>query len=351
MSKLFTRASVSGATLSGANLKSALTALWDALNSGGFSDASRTTITATATLVSTQCGLLLVDATSAAIVLTLPTSGSATDDLKYEVRRIDSSANSVTVVRGGTDTIEGAATALTIAPNSSAKLQMPGGSTNWRVLYLSGGSASAARAAIAASAQATRIDVASVAGTVNLTTAAPDTDDIRITGALAITAFTVAAGRVIRVTASGAHTLTNNANIVTNSGANIVCAAGDTYLLRATAANTVEVLGYTRAGAGFAIRAWCLFDGTVAGTNAPTAGGNVSSVTRNGAGDWTVNFSVALPDTLYAVAGSSYNAAAQLDAVSVHSGTGPTASAVRVQNVRSGVGAADSTRVSIIVVR
>ncbi len=107
--------------------------------------------------------------------------------------------------------------------------------------------AAAARTALSVAPRATRIDVASVAGTVDLTTSAPDTDDIRITGALAITAFTVAIGRVLRVTASGAHTLTNNANIVTNTGANIVCAAGDSYMLRATAANTVEVIGFVAA--------------------------------------------------------------------------------------------------------
>lgn len=93
--------------------------------------------------------------------------------------------------------------------------------------------------------RATRIDVASAAGAVDLTTNAPSTDDIRITGALAITAFTVITDRVLRVTAGGAFTLTNNASIVTNTGANIVCASGDTFMLRATAANTVEVLGYT----------------------------------------------------------------------------------------------------------
>lgn len=152
MSKLFTRATVSGASLSGANLKSVLTTLWDALNSLGITDASRTTVTSSASLVSTQCGLLLVDATSASIVLTLPTSGSATDDLVYSVRRIDSStANSVTVVRGGTDTIEGSTSAILIPPGGSTKIQMPGGATNWRVLSASGGTAVGARNNISAS--------------------------------------------------------------------------------------------------------------------------------------------------------------------------------------------------------
>lgn len=100
---------------------------------------------------------------------------------------------------------------------------------------------------IGASPRATRLDVASVAGTVDLTTNAPNTDDIRITGTLAITGFTVATDRVLRVTAGGAFTLTNGAGLVTQTGANIVVAAGDTFMLRATAANTVEVLNFTKA--------------------------------------------------------------------------------------------------------
>lgn len=50
----------------------------------------------------------------------------------------------------------------------------------------------------------------------------------------------------------------------------------------------------------YGCRAWCFFDGTVTGTNAPAAGGNVTSVTRNGVGDYTINFTVAMPDVNYA---------------------------------------------------
>lgn len=105
----------------------------------------------------------------------------------------------------------------------------------------------AARAAFGVAPRAARIDVASVAGVVDLTANAPDTDDIRLTGALTVTGFTVAIGRRIYVVAGGASTLTDNASIVTNKGANIVCAAGDSYVLRATAANVVEVLEFSPA--------------------------------------------------------------------------------------------------------
>ena len=92
----------------------------------------------------------------------------------------------------------------------------------------------------------TRIDIASAA-TVNLTTGAPNARHINITGTTSITAFTVAAGQCYFVRFNAALTLTNNANIVTQSGANITTAAGDTCILRATAANVVEVLGYVPA--------------------------------------------------------------------------------------------------------
>lgn len=89
-----------------------------------------------------------------------------------------------------------------------------------------------------------RIDVASAA-TVNLTTGAPNTRHINITGTTTITGFTIAAGRCYFVRFNATLTLTNGAALVTQTGANITTAAGDTCILRATAANVVEVLAYT----------------------------------------------------------------------------------------------------------
>lgn len=53
------------------------------------------------------------------------------------------------------------------------------------------------------------------------------------------------------------------------------------------------------------VKAWCTFNGTLAGTNAPIAGNNVTSVTRNAAGDYTVNLAKATVDANYAVLGTS----------------------------------------------
>ena len=61
--------------------------------------------------------------------------------------------------------------------------------------------------------------------------------------------------------------------------------------------------GYGSAALAFGVRAWVNFNGT--GTVAIRASGNVSSITDNGTGDYTVNFTTPMPDANY-----SYNVAA-----------------------------------------
>lgn len=53
---------------------------------------------------------------------------------------------------------------------------------------------------------------------------------------------------------------------------------------------------------GYLCRAWVNFNGT--GTVAIRASGNVSSITDNGTGDYTANFTIAMPDVNYCVVGS-----------------------------------------------
>ena len=55
--------------------------------------------------------------------------------------------------------------------------------------------------------------------------------------------------------------------------------------------------GYGSAAVAYGCRAWVNFDGT--GTPAIRASGNVSSITDNGTGDYTVNFTTAMPDANY----------------------------------------------------
>jgi hypothetical protein len=48
-------------------------------------------------------------------------------------------------------------------------------------------------------------------------------------------------------------------------------------------------------------KAWVMFDGTTAGTNAPTAAYNVATVTRNTTGDYRLNYTTPMSSANYAV--------------------------------------------------
>ncbi len=57
--------------------------------------------------------------------------------------------------------------------------------------------------------------------------------------------------------------------------------------------------GYGSAAVAYGCRAWVNFNGT--GTVAIRGSGNVTSITDNGTGDYTVNFTTAMPDANYSV--------------------------------------------------
>jgi hypothetical protein len=81
----------------------------------------------------------------------------------------------------------------------------------------------------------------------------------------------------------------------------------------------------------YTCRAWVNFNGTTS-PGTIRASGNVSSVTRNGTGDYTVNFTTAMPDVNYAVAGNGNNNATGGFGwfVSAPYNTAPTTSAIRL---------------------
>jgi hypothetical protein len=57
--------------------------------------------------------------------------------------------------------------------------------------------------------------------------------------------------------------------------------------------------GYGSVATAYGCRAWVNFNGT--GTPAIRASGNVTSITDNGTGDYTVNFTTAMPDANYVI--------------------------------------------------
>jgi hypothetical protein len=98
-------------------------------------------------------------------------------------------------------------------------------------------------------------------------------------------------------------------------------------------------------------RAWVNFNGT--GTVAIRAAGNVASITDNGTGDYTVNFTTALPDANYAVGGSSSGDSGSLSGITVLDGGTYSTSAMRfvVRYAAAGSGLVDRATVAIQIFR
>ena len=85
----------------------------------------------------------------------------------------------------------------------------------------------------------------------------------------------------------------------------------------------------------YSARAWVNFNGT--GTVAIRASGNVSSITDNGAGDYTVNFTTAMPDANYCATFQ-----AQAGGWKRFESGGATTSSVIVENLNTSNAKADS---------
>jgi uncharacterized protein (AIM24 family) len=101
----------------------------------------------------------------------------------------------------------------------------------------------------------------------------------------------------------------------------------------------------------YAARAWVNFNGT--GTVAIRSSGNVSSITDNGTGNYTVNFTTAMSDANYSVSGSGSAPATYVGGfvMFVDESTSPTTSAVKLKFHRPAVGDTDTLFCNVSIFR
>jgi hypothetical protein len=125
------------------------------------------------------------------------------------------------------------------------------------------------------------------AGTITMPGSPADGMVITITTTQEITAITIAgnAGQSIGGT--------QTTQLPANSALSFVYRQANTTWYR----NSAPALGNVGTAPVYAARAWVNFNGT--GTVAIRASGNVTSITDNGTGNYTVNFTTAMPDTNY----------------------------------------------------
>jgi hypothetical protein len=198
-------------------------------------------------------------------------------------------------------------------------------------------------------ANATTLNVGGAATTVSLGAATGTTTinnaNTVVTGDLAVN------GADITTTSTGTATVFNtNATTVNVGGAATTLSLG-------AATGTASVnnatfrfnSGFGSVATAYGVRAWANFDGTLSGPIAPRAGGNVSSVTDNGTGDYTINMTNAMPDTNYATIAMGNNASAGLFVQ--WKATTSSTTETRVQCLTSTFVAGDNANVFVAVIR
>ena len=134
----------------------------------------------------------------------------------------------------------------------------------------------------------------------------------------------------------------------TGSGANVL---GTSPTLTTPTFDSAQLPTISGTAPLYMCRAWVNFNGT--GTVAVRASGNVSSITDNGTGDYTVNFTTAMVDANYAITGTTGNADVvnRYRNISVRGQATTLVGSVRVETGYSNTSAVDGDPVSVAIFR
>jgi len=138
------------------------------------------------------------------------------------------------------------------------------------------------------------------------------------------------------------------------TGTGTVVALATSPTLTTPTINSAQVATVSGTAPLYFARAWVNFNGT--GTVAILASGNVTSITDNGTGEYTVNITTAMPDANYAVGGTAWYAGDNSNPPAVmmlsrRTGSAQTTTTIAVQSWVSGSGAIDCQRVEVFVIR
>jgi hypothetical protein len=178
------------------------------------------------------------------------------------------------------------------------------------------------------------------AGNVGIGVVAPN-DKLDVDGVIRISS-----GNVIRWVDGG----NIRSSILGDASSNLIFSTASTERARISGAGLFQYNnGYGSVATVYGCRAWINFDGTAVVSPASMTGvrgsGNVSSVLDNGTGDYTINFTTAMPDANYSVVCSAGNTdAAGEEFVAFTPSASVVAGSVKIR-VSSGSGAATDVAV------
>jgi len=132
----------------------------------------------------------------------------------------------------------------------------------------------------------------------------------------------------IKPTASGSTIEQDGSIILTVDGSGNIDVANN--LTVTGTAPSIDALSTASGSApSYSARAWVNFNGS--GTVAIRESGNVSSITDNGTGNFTINFTTAMPDENYSVSGVMQGGGTTvLGSIGIYPSSTPTTSSVQI---------------------
>ena len=125
--------------------------------------------------------------------------------------------------------------------------------------------------------------------------------------------------------------------------------AGSTKATIDTSGNLKFNSGYGSVVTAYGCRAWVNWNGT--STVAIRASGNVSSITDNGTGDYTVNFATNMPDANYNVTYGTKSTGGGTGFLMFCKNSTQSTSAVDILTIDEGTTQRDSAQVSVTILR
>jgi len=156
-----------------------------------------------------------------------------------------------------------------------------------------------------------------------------DSGNVNLTGNLSTTTITT---NTLSST-TGNVTVTSNVSVVGLETSSNVSIAGKT-LVDSTGRQYSVIDNGTTLFEEYKCRAWVSFNGV--GGTAIRASGNVSSVTRNGTGDYTVSFTTAMPDASYSAQGTAGTPGSNRQWVSISQTSGAVATgSIRIETMNA----------------